>query len=132
MAEGVPGAGVFAVNAAGRARWDQWPAIMSDDTFVRLSFAPKERRLVEARYSWPIVEGFRNLVRVRRRQNAGVAEIRERFPELLKNDDTRRPGRGEILRMAAGDPVGFAVYVGVSLMVKVTGFMGQTEWRRGR
>ena len=72
---GAVGAGFFAVNAAGRARWGGFPEIISDDTFVRLNFAPDERHEVAARYHWPMVEGWRNLVRVRRRQDAGVAEV---------------------------------------------------------
>src|SRR5690606_35650380 len=73
MRQGVPGCGFFAVNAVGRARWTEFPAIISDDTFVRLQFAPTERHLVQAGYDWPIAEGFGALVRVRRRQDAGVA-----------------------------------------------------------
>ncbi len=36
-----PGYGLYAVNAAGRARWEAFPAIISDDTFVRLQFTPE-------------------------------------------------------------------------------------------
>ncbi|HRK43439.1 MAG TPA: glycosyltransferase, partial [Gemmobacter sp.] len=53
-----PGYGLFAVNAAGRARWAQFPAIISDDTFVRLQFLPAERVQVAASYRWPMIEGF--------------------------------------------------------------------------
>ena len=35
---GVPGCGLFAMNSAGRARWGEWPEIISDDTFARLNF----------------------------------------------------------------------------------------------
>ncbi|MFO3797914.1 MAG: glycosyltransferase family A protein, partial [Anaerolineales bacterium] len=35
-----PGFGAFAVNSAGRARWGRFPDIISDDTYVRLLFAP--------------------------------------------------------------------------------------------
>ena len=58
MAQGVPGCGVFAVNAAGRAHWGAFPQIISDDTFVRLQFAPSERIAVPASYDWPLVEGL--------------------------------------------------------------------------
>jgi len=43
MAKGVPGCGVYAVNAAGRARWDQIPDVTADDIFVRSHFSPEER-----------------------------------------------------------------------------------------
>lgn len=86
MRQVAPGCGFFAMNAAGRARWAAWPDIISDDTFARLNFAENERVQVDARYEWPLVEGLRNLIRVRRRQNAGVDEIEDRFPELIGND----------------------------------------------
>ncbi len=131
MRHGVPGCGVFAVNAAGRARWDAFPDIISDDTYVRLSFAPQERVGVPAAYRWPIAEGFGRLVRVRRRQDAGVAEIAARFPDLLDNDDKPAFAPGERLGMALRDPIGFAVYSGVALVVKLTRHRA-TGWSRGR
>ncbi|SHH65013.1 glycosyltransferase [Marivita hallyeonensis] len=131
MRTGVPGAGLFAVNAAGRLRWGDFPAIISDDTFVRLSFRPEERVGVDAHYVWPLVEGWRNLVRVRKRQNDGVDEIRSKYPDLLQNDDKPVFGMADKLRLALRDPVGFAVYGGVALVVRLMP-AGSTGWSRGR
>ncbi len=131
MAECVPGCGVFAVNAAGRNRWGTFPDIISDDTFVRLSFAPEERIGVSATYRWPIAEGLRNLIRVRRRQDVGVDEIAQKYPARLANDDKPDFPRSRKMDMALGDPFGFAVYAGVALVVKLT--KGQTSgWSRSR
>ena len=132
MTHGVPGAGLFALNAAGRARWAEWPDIISDDTYARLMFAPNERAKVLASYNWPIVEGWRNLVAVRRRQNAGVAEIRARYPELLMNDDTPDLDVFGKLKLALAHPFGFAVYAGVALTVRLSRPKGRGDWRRGR
>ncbi len=131
MAKGVPGAGVFAVNAAGRDRWGDWPAIISDDTFARLQFASRERLKVQASYEWPVVEGFSKLVRVRRRQDRGVVEISDWFPELLTNDDKQPLGILGALRLALRDPMGFAAYASVALAVRLGPGRGD-EWRRGR
>ncbi|WP_348540487.1 glycosyltransferase [Shimia sp. R9_3] len=131
ITEGVPGAGLFAVNAAGRARWGDFPDIISDDTFVRLSFTPEERVGVSAGYDWPLVEGFGALVRVRRRQNAGVGEVFARYPELAKNDNKLPVRAGQMLGMALRDPIGFGVYVAVALVVKFTPQRAQS-WERGR
>lgn len=128
---GVPGAGLFAVNAAGRMRWGAFPGIISDDTFVRLSFRPEERLGVKASYRWPLVEGWRNLVRVRKRQNDGVDEIRARYPDLLKNDDKPDFPMLDKIRIAVRDPIGFAVYAGVALAVKAMP-QGGSGWSRGR
>ncbi len=130
MRQGVPGCGVFAVNAEGRARWADWPAIISDDTFARLGFAPSERVLVPAPYDWPIATGWRNLVRVRRRQDAGVAEIARVYPDLLRNED--KPGfpTADKLRLALRDPAGFAIYAVVALAVRLR--PASKNWSRGR
>ncbi|MFD1342238.1 glycosyltransferase [Litorisediminicola beolgyonensis] len=130
MAEGVPGCGLFAVNAAGRMRWGAFPDVASDDTYVRLLFAPEERIAVSPAYLWPVVEGLSALVRVRRRQDRGVAEIAERYPELVANEGKPHLPLGRKLAMALRDPVGFAVYSGVALAAR----MGRDDggWSRGR
>lgn len=130
MARGVPGCGLFAVNAAGRARWGEFPPIISDDTFARLQFAAVERHAVPAPYDWPIAQGFGPLVRVRRRQDAGVLEIAQRYPLALVNDDKARLGPSGAARLALGGPVGFAVYAAVALAVRL-GRQGP-DWSRGR
>ena len=131
ITEGVPGCGLFAVNAAGRARWAAFPDIISDDTFVRLQFTPKERVAVPAPYEWPIVEGLANLIKVRARQDRGVREIASKYPELLQNDDKPAFGKMRALKMALFDPIGFAVYAGVALASRRQRAQNQT-WSRGR
>ena len=38
LRDGVPGCGLYAVNRAGRARWQAFPDVIADDTFARLNF----------------------------------------------------------------------------------------------
>lgn len=130
VTQDVPGFGIFAVNAAGRARWGAFPDIISDDTFVRLTFAPEERRRVTPGYAWPMVEGFRRLVRVRRRQDIGVAEVAERFPQMPANDGVPGVRPGFVLRRALADPVAFTVYAAVALAVRLG--RADERWARGR
>ncbi len=125
-----PGFGLFAVNAAGRARWGEFPAIIADDTFVRLQFAPAERVQVAARYDWPMIEGFVALTRVRRRQDAGMAEIAAHYPALLAQEGKARLGPLGLLSRALRDPVGFATYAAVSLAVRLR--KGGAGFSRGR
>lgn len=132
MASGVPGCGVYGVNAAGRARWDAFPAVIADDTFVRYNFGPDEMRGVPATYSWPITEGFGNLVRVRRRQDQGLEEIRQRYPELASQMQPTAPDTGEKLRLFARDPLGFVIYSAVALTVRTPFFRNRGGWERGR
>ncbi len=130
MARTVPGCGLFAVNATGRARWGAFPDVLADDTYVRLLFAPRERVAVAARYHWPVADSFGALVRVRRRQRAGVIEIAARFPELMKNEDKPRLGGAGTLRLALADPLGFAAYGAVGLAVRAG--RPTREWSRAR
>jgi len=131
VVDGAPGCGVFAVNRAGRARWGAFPAIISDDTFVRLHFTPTERKNVAAAFEWPIVEGFKNLVKVRRRQDVGVTEIAALYPDLLANEQKSRLTPTRLLQLAAADPVGFMVYASVALATKLPA-RSQEKWVRGR
>jgi glycosyltransferase involved in cell wall biosynthesis len=127
---GTVGAGFFAVNGAGRARWGAFPQIISDDTFVRLHFAPHERVETSARYHWPMVEGARALIRVRRRQNAGVDEIAARWPALMQNEGKPRLGLAGFAGLARNVPMGLAVYLAVHLAVRIG--KPNTDWSRGR
>ena len=130
MANGVPGCGLFAVNPAGRARWGAFPDLVSDDGFVRLSFAPEERIAVPGSYDWPVAESFGALVRVRRRQDAGMAQIARRHPEMLSREAKPALGARGAARLALRDPLGFAVYGAVALGVRLGPV--PAEWSRGR
>lgn len=127
---GAVGAGLFAMNAAGRARFGDFPAIISDDTFVRLNFTPDERVEVPAPYHWPMVEGFARLVRVRRRQDAGVTQLSQLYPALMANEGKAKLTRADLLRLALGRPVDFAVYLAVHVAVRRG--PQTTDWSRGR
>lgn len=124
-----PGYGLFATNAAGRTRWGDFPAIISDDTFVRLQFTPDERVQVKASYDWPMIEGFAALTRVRQRQNRGVAEIDRLYPGLLAREAKTPLTIPRLMALTLKDPIGFATYAAVSLAVKLRKTQG---WTRGR
>ena len=127
---GAVGAGLFAVNRAGRARWRDFPSIIADDTYARLHFSPDERTEVPAGYRWPMVEGLRNLIRVRRRQDAGVLEVYQKYPELRKNEGKAILKLSDVLKLAAQNPVGFSIYMIVHLAVRIRS--KEKEWSRGR
>jgi glycosyltransferase involved in cell wall biosynthesis len=128
VVDGAPGCGVFAVNRLGRKRWGAFPPIISDDTFVRLHFAASERISVAAGFSWPMVEGLSNLVRVRRRQDRGVEEIARDYPGLMANEGK---SRAKLLPLVAVDPVGFGFYCLVALLTKLPANSAD-RWVRGR
>ena len=131
MVHGVPGFGVFAMNRVGRARWGTWPDIISDDTFARLNFAPDERLSVPATYDWPMIEGFKRLVQVRRRQDIGVAEIAARYPALMANDDVHDQTL-PLWRRALRDPVAFVAFAAVRIAIRLPILRSSNRWVRGR
>jgi glycosyltransferase involved in cell wall biosynthesis len=132
ITQGVPGCGVFALNAAGRARWGEFPQIISDDSFARHHFTPEEMHAVPAGFDWPITEGFANLVRVRRRQNEGLAEIARRYPELVANMPPTAPDTGQKIGLFFRDPIGFSIYAAVAVAVHLPLFRNRSAWDRGR
>ena len=127
---GAVGAGLYAVNPAGRARWGRFPRIIADDSYARLQFAPAERVEVEASYHWPLVEGFTALVRVRRRQDAGMAELLRLYPELAANEAKPTLTAGWLLGALWRKPLSGVVYIAVSLAVRSR--RATAEWTRGR
>lgn len=131
MVHGVPGFGVFAMNRAGRARWGDWPDIISDDTFARLNFVAAERHRVPASYDWPMIEGFVNLVRVRRRQDIGVAEVAAQFPALMQNDDAHDQ-TAPVWKRALRDPIAFIAFAAVRVTIRLPVLRSADRWVRGR
>jgi glycosyltransferase involved in cell wall biosynthesis len=132
ITDGVPGCGVFAVNGAGRARWGEFPQVISDDTFARYNFNDDERHKVPASFDWPITEGFANLVRVRRRQDTGLEEIRRLYPDLAARMTPTTPRLRRKLGLFFRDPIGFTVYSAVAVAVRLPVFKSETRWYRGR
>lgn len=121
------GAGLFAVNAAGRKKWQQLPDVISDDTYIRTLFKPSERKEVAARFYWPLPEGFGNLVRARRRQDAGMRQLHQLYRDQMTNE--AKP-RNRVWGSAFTHPAGFLVYVAVRVVARLK--RNTDTWARGR
>ena len=133
--DGVPGIGLYAMNAAGRARWGKFPSIIADDRFVRLQFTPSERRKTLASHEWPLPEGFRNLVHVCHRWREGNMEVAAKYPELLVNDSEINTSSGNIpglLRTPFSAVVFVLIYVISKNRAKRSMDGEPYVWRRGR
>lgn len=94
------GVGVYAMNAAGRARFEQFPNIISDDGFVRGQFPEhSERAIVDACYT--IVRAPRDvhsLIAIKTRSRMGVMQLRQFYPDLLRahSDETEHKTRSKL------------------------------------
>ncbi|MDJ0993121.1 MAG: glycosyltransferase [Dinoroseobacter sp.] len=135
VSEGVPGIGFYAFNARGRARWQEFPKVYSDDRFVRLQFKPSERRKLKASYQWPLPIGFVNMIKARRRWSEGNNELYQKYPELLVNDSERNNSVGNvsvILRHPIAGVVFAAIYGFSTGLAKFHSPDQPFHWRRGR
>jgi glycosyltransferase involved in cell wall biosynthesis len=133
---GMIGSGVYALSAEGRARFDVFPEIISDDGYVRLLFTPEERGSVEdAWFSISPPTTLSGVVNVKIRSQKGAVQLKRAFPELLRNDqrDYRSP-LGRILRTPGQWPKA-AVYLYVILVTRLRAYWmnyvgGLGEWER--
>jgi hypothetical protein len=81
------GSGVYALSEDGRARFDRFPDLISDDGFVRRQFAPDERTSVEdACFTIRVPETLSGVVRIKTRSQKGALQLERAFPELADND----------------------------------------------
>ena len=131
----MPGIGVYATNASGRKRWGAFPEIYSDDRFIRLNFAPHERRKAKAEYLWPLPNGFWNMVKVRRRWCEGNDELVRLYPDLLDNDSQRNNNLSNLLsvmRFPIAGSVFLAIYVLSTALAATRRRDAAFHWRRGR
>ena len=133
--DGVPGIGLYAFNAQGRARWGAFPDIYSDDRFVRLQFQSHERHKTQATYQWPLPEGFRNLVHVRHRWSEGNMELAEQYPDLMHND-TERNKTGSSVMSLFRTPFSSVIFVAIFAVSNIRASRTKNSdtfmWRRGR
>lgn len=108
------GCGVYAVNAAGRARWGRFPDGTADDYHVHTRFSPDER--VQVREAHSVVRPaltMTSLLAVRTRVYAGMQEHQAELGQL------ERPRRH--LRPLLTDPLALLslpVYAALTLVAK--------------
>jgi glycosyltransferase involved in cell wall biosynthesis len=114
------GSGVYAFSRRGRARFDRFPDIISDDEFARLVAAPHERRASEsATFTIHPPRTIAGVLAINTRARAGNYELRQKFPEMQSNADTS-PSRS--LSVIATTPslwLHAPLYLGVMFLAKL-------------
>lgn len=132
FADGDAGSGFFAVNGAGRARWTEVPDIIADDVFMRSHFSKAERVVADAGYFWPLPEGWNALLRVRRRQEVGLRQLKRIRPAAVGS----KRALGARLRifggLLLGQPLATLVFASVVLTAKLTMNERDTRWASAR
>lgn len=118
--EGLIGAGFYAFSRRGRERFGEFPDIIADDGFARLVAAPHERGTTKV-HTFTITppSSLRAIANVMTRVRAGAYELREKFPEMFRNETT---DAGRSLRIIASRPdlwVHAPIYLGVMFYSKL-------------
>lgn len=118
--EGVIGAGVYAFSEEGRKRFDRFPDIIADDEFARLQVAPHERRCSD-RSTFKITPptSLRDIVNIKTRVRAGNYELRERFPDLQRNNNTSSGRSLQVILRSPNLWPHAPVYLGVMALAKL-------------
>ena len=126
--EDLLGCGVYALSEAGRRRFGDFPEIIADDEFVRLQFAPGERRGVDG--AWFTIVPPRTLWRlidINVRRIVGDVEIQERFPDRIPPPANGHAGALAALARQPGRWPALALYVAAKLAS-----LAVYRWRRAR
>jgi glycosyltransferase involved in cell wall biosynthesis len=99
------GSGVYAVSAAGRARFDRFPDIVADDMFIHSLFDPGERVSVpDAEFVDRAPRTLRGLLKIKGRAAAGNFEYRAKYAAQASHADAANRRRGAGAGALVRDP----------------------------
>jgi hypothetical protein len=97
--EGIGGSGVYALSAAGRGRFTEFPRLTADDGYVRIQFRPHERETITTAHSTVFPpRTLKHLIATKTRAHYGSCELNERFPETWRNN-RGESNHGSLLRL---------------------------------
>ncbi|NAZ75758.1 glycosyltransferase [Kineococcus sp. T13] len=149
--DGLVGLGVYGLSETGRARFEEFPELTSDDLFVQRLFAEHEKATSEGEFLVAAPRDLRNLLKVRTRTAAGNAQLSRVEHGAGGRAGTEVSGESAIggppsfarstsatstalARLALGRPrliPSFAVYTGVTIASRVSARRRQaTAWQR--
>jgi glycosyltransferase involved in cell wall biosynthesis len=84
--EGIGGSGVYALSAAGRARFRDFPKLTADDGYVRIQFQPEERETLRTASSMVFPpRTIKRLIATKTRAHYGSYELENRFPGIWQS-----------------------------------------------
>jgi glycosyltransferase involved in cell wall biosynthesis len=112
-------AGAFALSREGRARFGAFPHVISDDGFVRLQFAPGERKTVGDEMVTVVApRTLADLLKIKTRSKAGTMELRAKFPQLFANETASEGASARRMLVMPSLWAKCAVYAYVNIVAK--------------
>ena len=128
------GDGCFGLSAEGRARFDQWPAIVADDLFANRLFSASERRLVrDATFVVRPPRTLRSLVNVRTRVYTGNMQYAEALRAGKLPGTPAEPASASSYVPALHSPrlwPALGLYVGITAIAKLRAHVRHTLLHR--
>jgi glycosyltransferase involved in cell wall biosynthesis len=135
-AEGMVGAGLYAVSEAGRGRFAHFPDIIADDEYVRSLFDDGERATADGCFvTIHAPRTFADLIRIKTRSRLGLYQLRDRFPELAaKRRRKSSTWRRDVIRQPRLWPAAL-VYLAVNVITRFRarrqfGRLADYRWER--
>jgi hypothetical protein len=84
--EGIGGSGVYALSAAGRGRFHEFPKLTADDGYIRIQFQPEERETLATANSTVFPpRTIKDLIATKTRAHYGSFELDKRFPGIWQS-----------------------------------------------
>ena len=121
LTDGMVGTGLYALNAAGRARFDQFPALTADDLFVQRCFDRDEVRVVDdATFDVETPRSWRSLLNVRTRIAFGNRQLAAAGEERFSRSTTSTTIA--LLKLVRDEPTllpACVVYVATTVLSRV-------------
>jgi len=123
FAEGIIGAGVYALSADGRQRFGEWPDVLGDDQFVYRCFREEERvRVPGHRTKVDPAPDLRTIVRRGVRIRRGNRQLTEGTAHQVGLDPPPAGVRQASIASLSRGPRGWAsmvVFAGVTLLIRL-------------
>jgi hypothetical protein len=84
--EGIGGSGVYALSAAGRGRFHEFPKVTADDGYIRIQFQPEERETLATANSMVFPpRTIKDLIATKTRAHYGSFELDKRYPGIWQS-----------------------------------------------
>ncbi|HEX8496177.1 MAG TPA: glycosyltransferase family 2 protein [Actinomycetales bacterium] len=133
--QGLTGLGVYAVSAAGRARFTHFPELTADDLFTQRLFAPHERLVIDDTFTIQTPRSLAALLAVRTRVAFGNRQLAEQHPQEQFAESGGSTGRA-LVELVRADPwlaPAAVVYVAVVALARRRATRsGAATWQRDR
>ena len=115
------GHGVYALSAAGRARFDEFPTVTADDLFVQRLFTTAERIILDAHFvDVQTPKTLRSLLAIRTRTAYGNRQLAAVSQDThAASTRTTISALGRVIRAEPQILPAAAVYVGVTLVARM-------------